>query len=265
MVIKKIVKLLVQELDPQSILCYGSYAQGMHDEKSDRDLLILMEAIPSRKVREGVYRKIAVQIEGMDKKTVGEWDNSWSPVNDRLRVGSQVLEIGYNTVSWVEEVIEKLIVECAISFEAFRFRPYTFLGLLEASQVFYDKEGFVEKCKERIRPIPEGLKKKIFEANFPVLMENYEDLVDCYERKIGILAFECYLFRGLDAAIQLLFIMNDVYDPASKRTEAFLLKLKKLPAGLKAFIEEVLPRFYERQKEVCEFFQKMIQFLKEQR
>lgn len=261
--IKEITPLLVRELDAQSILCYGSYAQSMQDEKSDIDLLVLVGAIPSREMREGMYRKIPnVQIEALDKKTVGEWDNSWSPVNDRLLVGNQAVEIGYNTVAWVQEVIEKLIVEHSISFDAFRFRPYTFLGLLESSQIVYDKDDFVEKCKARIRPIPDGLKKKIFDANFPVLMENYHDLLDCSERNIGILAFEFYLFRGLDAAIQLLFIINDVYDPASKRTEAFLFKLKKLPPNLKGFIGEVLPRFYERQKEVCAFFQEVIQFVR---
>ncbi len=256
------VRALADALGAQSVLCYGSYSQGLQDEKSDIDLLILADSIPSQDVREAAYRSIPqVQILSLSRKVVGDWDTSWTPVNDQIQVGSQIFEIGYNTTGWVDLIIHKLIVQHQISFEEFPFRPYTFLGLLESSQVLYDRDGFVAKCKSQIRPIPPELKRAIAQAFWPVLEENYRDLVDCAERNIGILAFEFFLFRGMDAAIQLLFVLNDVYDPASKRTEPFLFKLKHLPPHLNQFISEILPRFYEKKKEVCAFFIEMLQFL----
>ena len=261
--IKEITHCLARELDARSILCYGSYAHGLHDEKSDRDLLLLTdEKIPSHNARRLAYEKIPnLQILSLDKKNLGDWDNSWSPINDQLQVGNQVLDIGYNTVVWVNQVIKKLIYEHQITFDAFPFRPYTFLGLLETSQIFFDKEGFIEKCRTKIRPMPKELKEKIIKAFLPQLQEYYQDLLDCAERAIGILAFEHFLFRGLDALIQLLFVMNEVYDPASKRTEAFLFKLKKLPKDLDVFINTILPRFYENKREVCDFFKEAIHFI----
>ena len=261
--LNNLINCLCREMKIESILCYGSYAQEQHDNKSDIDLLVLMQdKIPSSVERESIYKNIPdVKIVSIDKKHADMWDTSWVPVNDQLKINKQLIEVGYNTKSWVIIIIDKLINENLITFEEFPFRPYTFLGLLETSKILNDDNNFIKNCLSQIRPMPAILKTAIIQSFLPILKENYEDLVDCSDRNIGILAFQFYLFLALDALIGILFAINEVYDPASKRTEAFLFKLKRLPAGLSEFITNILPRFYEHKKETIQFFRECIKFI----
>lgn len=260
--IEEIATKIARHLAAQAVLCYGSYAKNMHDQISDIDLLVLMpHAIPPHEARKRLYLAIErAHILDLDKKNVGGWDNSWSPVNDRLEIEGIVVEIGYNTTPWVLEVIDGLINKHKSTLDIFAFRPYTFLGLLETCQVLFDHENFVANCRKIIRPMPVELKHAIAKEHFPVLVESVDDLIDCGERNVGILAYLFFLERAIDAACQLLFIINDIYDPASKRTEVYLKRLKKAPPHLTSFLDELLPRFYENKEKIASFFKELIQF-----
>lgn len=260
--INAFVKYLTTELSAQAVLCYGSFAQQLNDKQSDIDLLVLMnQTIPSHSLRERIYRKFPnTTIVSLGKDT-GDWDVSWTPVNDGLIIDNQAIDIGYNEAGWVKGVIEHLIVKNQITFDAFPFRPYTFLGLLETSTILYEKDHFITSCLSQIRPMPLGLKKEIIHAFLPILKESQQELINYSERDIGILAYQFQLFRGMDALTSLLFAINEVYDPASKRTEAFLFKLKKQLPGLADFLATILPRFYENKKEVIRFFEECIKFI----
>ncbi len=134
----------------------------------------------------------------LDRKIIGNWNNSWSPVNDQIRFDTMLIEIGFNTTRWVRSIIEEVVDNHKITCNEFAFRPYTFFGLLETSKLLSDKQGFIQECRSKIRPIPKVLKKNIVEHYLPELKELYLDLVDSAKRNIGILAFEHFLFRGLD-------------------------------------------------------------------
>lgn len=266
MIIDEVVSVLSNNLNIQAILLYGSYAQNLQDEHSDFDLLVLAKAIPLPAERNGLYEKIPhAKIAEIAPRAVSNnngWDNSWSPVNDKLLIQGKRVEIGYNTIRWVNRIINNLMVKNKTTCKEFLFRPYTFLGLLEACQVLYDRNHFIQKIRSRIRPIPEPLKKGIFEEFYPILLEAHEELKDYGARNIGVLAYQFHLFRGIDALIQILFVLNDVYDPALKRIEPFLFNLKRLPPHFKEFIIFTLPKFYEKQKNVNDFFEQAIHFLK---
>ncbi len=265
MITDLIVPILAQNLDPQTIILYGSYAQNLQDEKSDFDLLALFKKIPSPNIRKNAYEKIPdVEILDIASATISlnnGWDNSWSPVNDKLLIHGKKVEIGYNTIDWVNRIVENLIVKHQTTCEEFPFRPYTFLGLLESCQVLYDPQKFIQEILSQIRPFPQPLKGKVIKEFLPILLEAHEELMDYSARNIGILSYQFYLFRAIDALIQILFVLNKVYDPASKRTEPLLFKLKILPPGLEEFVLKVLPRFYEKQKEVTQFLEKAIEFI----
>ncbi|KTD37475.1 hypothetical protein Lnau_0665 [Legionella nautarum] len=260
--INEFVTHLAKEITPQGVLCYGSYAQMLQDNKSDIDLLVLVNnVIPQDNLREITYSKFPdTKIVSLGKN-MGDWDVSWTPVNDCLMIGDQAIDIGYNTTEWVNRVIENLIIKNQITFDEFPFRPYTFLGLLETCKILYDKNHFIASCQSKISPMPHGLKKEIIHSYLPILRESYEELVDYSQRDIGILAYQFQLFRGLDAIINILCAINDTYDPASKRTEVFLFKLKKQPPDLHEFINKVLPRFFENKNEVSNYFKSSISFI----
>ena len=105
MIIDEVVSVLANSLNMQAILLYGSYAQNLQDEHSDFDLLVLMKEIPTPAHREDVYEKIPhakiVEIASRATRENNGWDNSWSPINDKLLVQSKRVEIGYNTTRWV--------------------------------------------------------------------------------------------------------------------------------------------------------------------
>ena len=90
MIIEEIVSILASRLNAHAILLYGSYAQNLQDEYSDFDLLVLAKEIPFPSDRKSAYKKIPhAKIIGIAPEAVREnngWDNSWSPINDKLLV-----------------------------------------------------------------------------------------------------------------------------------------------------------------------------------
>jgi hypothetical protein len=178
-------------------------------------------------------------------------------------INGHVVEIGYNLLSWVDLVVDNLIVKNKITFKEFPFRPYTFLGLLESCKILLDNGSYIQEIRSKIRPFPKPLKKKIYDEFLPILLESSEELKDYSKRNIGILAYEFQLFRCLDALTQILYTVNDVYDAASKRSEHTLLHLRHLPSTLEPFLHTVLPRFYEKQDKVSAFMNQAIRFVRE--
>ncbi|MBS0656401.1 MAG: nucleotidyltransferase domain-containing protein [Verrucomicrobia bacterium] len=261
--IKHIAEQIASSLHATSIVCYGSWADKTADDKSDIDLLVVMASeVPDCHMRRLCYEALErVTVLELDKSNTGGWDNSWSPVNDKIQIKNQIIEIGYNRASWVLEVVDNLINKHSIHFSAFPFRPYTFLGLLETCQILFDRDNFIQSCRSRLRPIPLELKQAIIREYFPILLESVQDLGDCSERCVGIIAYLFFLERSIDAAIQILFVINDIYDPASKRIEGYLKQLKTVPPNLFFFLEELLPRFYENRGAIDQFFKEVIQFV----
>lgn len=263
MEIKNTAEQLATSLNATSIVCYGSWADKTADLKSDIDLLVIMPSdIPDCHTRRLCFDALdGISILELDKRNAGDWDTSWSPVNDKLQIDDQIVEIGYNTSSWVLEVLDNVLNKHLITFPAFAFRPYTFLGLLETCHVLFDREHFISQCRSRLHPMPRELKQAIVKEFFPILQESVQDLIDCSERNIGILAYLFFLERSIDAAIQILFAINAVYDPASKRTEGHLKRLKTTPPDLFFFLEELLPRFYDNREEINLFFKELIELV----
>jgi len=260
--INSLLRYLTSKLNIESVLCYGSYGAGLQDKNSDVDILILLDKLPSPAQLHELYKGIP-HVKNIEEKDLRHWDNVWTLHNTALEVDDLKIEVGYNTLAWVKKIIKKLIQDNQISFKEFSFRPYTFLGLLEHSACIYDRHDFIKNVKSNIRPFPLGLKKEIVKSFLPILNDCYEDLVDNLQRDIGILAYQFQVFVGMDALIQLLWVINDVYDPASKRTEFYLYKLKCLPNDFKEFIQVALANSYVNKKDFIDAFEKVKKFLEE--
>ncbi|HET9843093.1 MAG TPA: nucleotidyltransferase domain-containing protein, partial [Gammaproteobacteria bacterium] len=241
-----IIQSLNKEINITAVLCYGSYAEGTQDEKSDIDLLVICDdLIPESSVRYKIYEKNNGQQIKLQKPHEN-WETTWTPINDEFLYKGKKIEIGYNLSSWVKDVVNKIVNEGKTTLEDFQFRPYTFLGLLENSVCLFEKENFISLIRKQIRPFPPTLKAEIVKENFSIFNESLEDLEDFNHRDIGLLAFQFMLFRGLDAAIQIIFAINEVYYPASKREEKHLMRLPKLPQGMHELIYDLLPGFFNR-------------------
>ncbi|MGD9592057.1 MAG: hypothetical protein AB7V32_06020, partial [Candidatus Berkiella sp.] len=168
----------------------------------------------------------------------------------------------YNSSTWVKEIVKK-VMDANTTLPNFQFRPYTFLGLLENSLCLFEKDNFITQLRKEIRPFPFKLKEKFFNENLSIFNESLAELEDFSQRDIGLLAFQFMLFRGLDAAIQILFAINEAYYPASKREEQYLMNLPKLPQGLHALIYELLPEFYNKKKDILLRLKEVQSFIQE--
>lgn len=226
-----VIKALSELPDVKGIVCFGSYALGTFDEYSDIDLYGFChpEMIPTDE-RQNVLQKIEhISNLHMNHSEFG-WDNQWNPQGDRLRLGDTFFDISYNTLDWIRTVVWKVTGEGSTSIPELPFRPYTMLGLLDSSIVLYDPEGIIHELKDKIKPYPVLLKETLITNHWQIINDSLEELQDYTKREIGNTAFHFELRRIVDSISQVLFAMNEYYDPATKRTEEALKTLAVVPA-----------------------------------
>jgi len=217
----------------RAILCFGSYAMGASDASSDIDLYVIcrpqIAAVPERQaafLRAGKVEDLRVDYEQPD------WENQWCPGKDRLRLNGMQFDLVYNTLDWVQAVVSQVKTLGATSIAELKFRPYTFLGMLENSVILYDAEGDLHRIVADLYPYPPALRKTLIASSLDVIHGSLEDLQDYARRKIGNTAFLFHLWRVIDAMSTLLFALNERYDPAAKRLEEVYRSLPILPANL---------------------------------
>jgi hypothetical protein len=144
-------------------------------------------------------------------------------------VASQRFELSYNTAAWLDTVVHKVAVDGALALPEMPFRPYTVAGMLANSSILYDAQDTLAGLVKQLYPYPAALKENLLREFWPILHAELADLHDCAERDIGNTAFLFHLWRACDALVQILFALNEHYDPASKRTERELARLSFLP------------------------------------
>jgi predicted nucleotidyltransferase len=244
----------------QGILCYGSYAMGTFDQKSDIDLYVVCNpTVVSAEVRRGALEKIAaIHTLEIGVEQAG-WDTEWHPQDDRFRVGEIAFDIAYNTVEWVRGVVHA-VRERGTSTPEFGFRAYTMLGLLEHSIVLHDPASVLETIKASLYPYPAKLKHALLAEHIPRATGSLEDLQDYVNRSIGNTAFHFHVERLLDSLGTILFAINERYDPATKRTEEFLASLDRLPDRFMERYARILetPLTEEGRREIVDSFARLL-------
>lgn len=214
----------------RGILCFGSYAVGTNDDRSDIDLYAFCQPhVPPSDARMSCIE----QIEGMTGLQIDHaefgWDNQWCPKGDRFRLNGILIDLTYNTVEWVTTVVSKVTQEGLTSVPELRFRAHTMLGLLEDSLILYDPDSVLAELRAHLRPYPPKLKQTLLSESLPVVEGSLQDLQDYLERDIGNTAFHFHLGRIQDALGTMLFAINERYDPATKRVEDAYRRLAILP------------------------------------
>lgn len=230
---RKVASLLAAHSAVSSILVIGSVASGQVDERSDVDLLVLCrsEVLPGSE-RVHLLTQVGTGWHFQERQAnplFGEADV------DGLVDGVQVT-VHYQTVAWIETVLRQVLEQGAITTEQMPFRPYTLPALLQRGWLLYDQDSLVGAWREQMHPFPDVLKTNLLHTFIPRLEEQRDELVATAERDIGPRAFLFHLNGAVDALIQILFALNEVYDPADRRTERVVLPaLPTLP-------EQFLPR-----------------------
>jgi hypothetical protein len=216
----------------RAILCFGSYAMGTSDASSDIDLYVVCHPqIVAPDERQAAFLQAGDLDElHLDYDQPG-WENQWCPSNDRLRLNGIQFDIVYNTLNWVQAVVNQVKTLGATSIPELRFRPYTFLGMLENSVILYDADGVLHRIVADLYPYPPTLRQALMDSSLAVIHSSLEDMQDYARRNIGNSAFLFHLWRVIDAMETLLFALNERYNPATKRLEEAYRSLPILPAN----------------------------------
>jgi hypothetical protein len=203
---------------------------GTSDANSDIDLYVVchpqIAALPERQAAFLQAGKVDDLL--LDHDQPG-WENQWCPCNDRLRLDGMQFDIIYNTLDWVRSVVQQVKTTGAASIPQLRFRPYTFLGLLENSVILYDADGELHEIVAALYPYPPALRKTLLASSLDSMRGSLEDMQDYNMRSIGNTAFLFHLWRVIDGMATALFALNERYDPATKRLEQVFPGLPILP------------------------------------
>ena len=230
--VEPLLKALAPLDSVAGLVCFGSYASGTADAESDIDLYVLCEPAI---IPEAVRRRLFESLPGVSDLDVGYvtpgWDNPWAPESDRVRVEGIRIELSYNTLHWITQVVDQVVAHGALTLPQMPFRPYTVLGLIAHSLTLYDRLGSIQNLRTRLNPYPAVLKRRLIENAVPIMLDGLVELRDYAQRNIGPGSFLFHLGRVSDAIEQILYAVNEHYDPATKRSEHELAKLGVAPPG----------------------------------
>lgn len=221
------------------ILVFGSVATGYVDERSDIDILLIchpgiLPVTARRYLLSSIGSGWHFHDQSNDNALFADCDVDGS-------VEGVFVTMHYQTVSWISEVLSEVLDKGAISTEKMPFRPYTLPALLQRAWLLNDRDKFVERWREQAQRFPQQLQLNLLRHFVPMLRENLEDLVANAERRLGPRAFIFRINWAVDALTGILFALNEVYDPADRRTERIILPtLVHVPKSFTSRLTEVL-------------------------
>ncbi|MFN8454228.1 MAG: nucleotidyltransferase domain-containing protein [Anaerolineae bacterium] len=222
-----------------SILVFGSTATGYVDERSDVDMLIICRSgLLSVTDRENILSELGSNWRFHDQSN----NNAlFADIDVGSLVDSVLVEVHYQTASWVSEVLAKVLDHGAITTEKLPFRPYTLPALLQRAWLLTDKDGTVKQWCEKAKIFPEQLKINILRHFVPILRENLAELQANADRGLGPRGFIFFLNWAVDAMTSILFALNEIYDPADRRAECTILPtLTYVPQNFIPIFTEVM-------------------------
>ncbi len=225
-----------------SIVLFGSVYQGICDDKSDIDLYVFCKpSLPSIEDRQSALRDITSSKDRIETSAnKNSWDTSGNTYNDKYNIDGITVDVLYSTTQWVDKIIDGVRKKGNISLPEMKFRPYTFLGLLDNCKVIFARDNYVTYLINSIYPYPELLQTNIIESFYPTFKGSLEELINYGPRNIGNIAFIYHLNRFMDALDNIIFAINETYPPATKRCEHEYHKLQLKPHNLVRRIEMIL-------------------------
>ncbi len=228
-----------------AILVHGSVALGRVDELSDVDMLVVCrsEILPLSD-----RRRILGSVGSGWQFDQRNEDSLFAVVDKEGQVDDTVVTVHYRTAPWIDRVLDEVLNEGAITTEQMPFRPYTLPALIQRAWVLSDRDGDVERWRERSREYPRKLRENILRHFVPNLPEHLDELKRTADRGLGARNFIFFLNWAVDDLTSILFALNDVYDPADRRMDTEIVPfLPYLPEDYAATITEVLEGPFDRQ------------------
>ncbi|MGH2558323.1 MAG: nucleotidyltransferase domain-containing protein [Thermomicrobiales bacterium] len=221
-----------------AILVFGSVAHGQVDKLSDVDLLIACRsAVPPLADRKEILNAIGSEWR-FDRQHEG---SLFRVVDEDGHVADVSVTVHYQTIAWIDAVLDAVLEYGAITTEQMPFRPYTVPALFQRAWVLLDRDGDVARWRAASTNYPSLLQVNILRHVVPDLREHVDELMRTADRGLGARNFIFFLNAAVDDLTSILFALNGVYDPADRRMHTTIVPfLPYLPTGYVATMTEVL-------------------------
>jgi hypothetical protein len=215
------------------------------DEFSDVDLLVACRsAVPPVADRAAILSEIGSGWQ-YDRRNEG---SLFRVVDEDGVVNGVLVSVHYQTVPWIDTVLEAVLERGAITTEQMPFRPYTVPALLQRAWVLLDRDGDVARWCEASRTYPLLLQTNILRHFVPGLRTHVEELTRTAERDLGARNIVFFLNLAVDDLISILFALNRGYDPADRRMHTTVIPfLPYLPPGYVAAMTDILEGPFDRE------------------
>lgn len=230
--------LLCQELSTWDMVCgvaqTGDVNAPLVPGKSDVDLFVLCEKVPTREEREKWYRNLGKECDSLMMEVCN--DDIWGCGDIFVVNEIDIMPMFFSKekfVAYVEEILSGKYL-----YAQGRFYPIGRLASVESIHVFYEKDHAWTSLIARVKEHPKDLFENWFRAQNEMILDE-EDLSRVILRK-EVLFYHQVLEAALDHFLQALYALNDCYFPSRKRSEQAIDGFQRKPQNCKERLLEIV-------------------------
>jgi hypothetical protein len=206
----------------------------LHNE-SDIDVFVFCDKIPAAPLRHSVVRESGIIA---DKSEFGEASVRFWGICDFITVCGTEICLMYFTVSEMDKEIDSVLNCSRLDREDEYFYPTGRCASFINMCIFYDKYGYINGKKEKLKLYPEELSERLFNHHSNRI-NDAEDFNRAVIRE-DALFYHSTFESAIDHFLQALFALNKVFFPSRKRTIQFINDFKYKPRNCSDRLLEVI-------------------------
>lgn len=192
--------------------------------KSDIDLFVLCESVPTQEERLAAYQELAGMHDGVTMQVCA--GGVWGYGDIFMAGGIDVMPM-YFPIGEMRADLDELLAGKRIEKEG-RFYPIGRLASIETIHVLYEKENSWSELIAKVRSHPKELFDRWYQSEAARMIDE-EDLSRA-ELRHEVWFFHQVAEEFLDHFLQALYAKNDCYFPSRKRNESAVDSFAKKPA-----------------------------------
>jgi len=191
--------------------------------KSDIDLFVICETVPSKEERMAMYQCLSGKYDRLDMEVCA--GGIWGYGDIFLCDGIDVMPM-YFTITEMRGYIEEVLAGKHLEKEG-RFYPIGRLASIETLNVLYEIENSWSDLIARVKEHPKALFQSWYASEIWRVIDE-EDLSRAALRH-EVLFYHQVVEEFIDHFLQALYAKNNCYFPSRKRTEAAIASFQKKP------------------------------------
>lgn len=193
----------------QSIALAGSRASEKYDEKSDYDLYIYCDTVPSDEVRKSILEKYCDYI---------ELGNHFWELEDNCTLKNGIdIDILYRNIDTITEELSSVVEK----YNAHNGYTTCIWHNVLHSKILYDKNDKFKKMQDRFSvPYPEELKNNIIEKNMNLLsgiLPSYDKQITKALNRNDLPSINHRTSAFVESYFDIIFALNKMTHPGEKR------------------------------------------------